>query len=86
MTTENTSIEDKFKRPDGSIDIDAAQAHLQLLQVRSEDLSSDELREAIQLVRIIRRTNTGPAAARKKAAKAGVVNGEPPANVDLLDL
>jgi len=83
--TENIPLEKKFQAPDGSVDFDAAQAHLQRLQARSNDLSTDEIREAIQLVRILRRTNTGPAASRKRTA--GKATSKVMTNPDdLLDL
>lgn len=76
------SLEDRFRRPDGSIDMDAAQAHLQTLQARGDSLTTDEIREAISLVRILRRTNTGPAGT-KKGGKTKAVLTEPD---DLLNL
>lgn len=78
------TIEEKLRQADGSIDTAAAQAELQRLQARSAELTNDELREAIQLVRILRRTNTGPAAARKKSTK--VQKHEGPEPINLLDL
>lgn len=79
---EATPIEDQFKAPDGSIDTVAAQAHLHTLQAKGDKLTSDEIRDAITLVRILRRTNTGPAASRKKPkAKDTILEPE-----DLLNL
>ena len=76
------SIEQKFKAPDGTIDIQAAQLHLHDLQSRGDSLTLEEIREAITLVRILRRTNTGPAAAKKSKGKSTIVT-EPD---DLLNL
>lgn len=45
------------------------QGKLAELQKKAKDaeLSQDEIREAIGIIRTLRRTNTGPAAAKKKA-------------------
>ena len=83
MNTCEATIEDKFKAPDGSIDTQGAQAYLQELQARGDSLSTEEIREAITLVRILRRTNTGPAASRKKSPKVKDTVIEPD---DLLNL
>lgn len=82
-TDVSASIEAKFKAPDGSIDVIAAQSHLQAIQARGDNLTNDEIREAIQLLRILRRTNTGPASSRKKAKAAPTVIADPD---NLLDL
>jgi len=75
-------LEDKFKTADGRIDQDAIQAHLQRQQARAKELSLDEIREAITLTRILRRTNTttGPAK-RKGKAPTRVINPD-----DILDI
>lgn len=51
------------------------QTRLGELQSKSinTELSSDEIREAIGIIRVLRRTNTGPAGA-KKAKKAAPIN------------
>lgn len=76
-------IEEQFRAPDGSIDIIAAQAHLQELQSRGATLSIQEVHDAVTLVRILRRTNTGPSASKKKAAKKPDIVLNPD---DLLDM
>lgn len=84
-TTPIVPIEDRFKAPDGSIDSLAAREYLNSLQKRATDLSTDEVREAITLIRILRRTNTGPAAGKKASGskKTTVVRADPD---DLIDL
>jgi len=75
--------EDRFRAPDGSIDSAAVQNHLQTLQARAADLTMDEIREAIQLTRTLRRTNTTTGPAKRKTAAKPRISSNPD---DLLDL
>lgn len=84
MTPPSSNPEEDFKTSDGSVDTLAAQAKLQELQKKGAELTVDEVRYCISLIRILRRTNTGPAASRKGAAAKKKVNVDPDA--DVLDI
>lgn len=72
---DETLLEDKFKNPDGSFDQIAATAYLKSKQVKAEHLTTDELRECIQLIRILRRTTAGPTKAKtKKLTSSPIIN------------
>lgn len=87
--TESTAEEDseilqKFKAPDGSFDSNLANAWLQQTQAATKEgpLPAATLRDAITVIRALRRTNTGPPRATKKKAAPQKIEGTP----DLLDL
>lgn len=81
--TAQSPIEDRFRTPDGGVDTIAVQTHLQQLQSRAAELTLDELREAIQLTRVLRRTNTTTGPAKRKTAAKPRISSNPD---DLLDL
>ena len=74
----------QFKSPSGEIDSVMATAWLAEIQKQaaSGPLPPDTLRQAIDVIRMLRRTNTGPARAKKKTGKVAPIEGTP----DLLDL
>lgn len=85
MTPPSSNPEEDFKDPTtGAVDTLAAQAKLQELQKKGAELTVDEVRYCISLIRILRRTNTGPAASRKGAAAKKKANVDPDA--DVLDI
>lgn len=66
------TLEARFRGPDGQLDHLALQRHLQSIEAKGAATTLAEIQEAIQCVRLLRRTNTGPAAATKtKKAKKG---------------
>lgn len=85
LTPASSNPEDDFKDPaTGTFDSLRAQARLQELQKKGAELSVDEIRYCIQLIRALRRTNTGPSAGKKKAATKKPLNVDP--NADIFDL
>ena len=76
------TVEDEFRLKDGTIDTIAAQARLQELQKKGADMTQDEIRYCINIIRVLRRTNTGPAASRKKKAAAVAIDP----NASILDI
>lgn len=72
------TLEERFRMPDGTLDHLKVQAYLQSLESKGAEITPDEIREAITCVRLLRRTNTGPAA-KKTGKKKGV-------EIDLNDL
>ncbi|MBK8123903.1 MAG: hypothetical protein IPK54_10200 [Dokdonella sp.] len=65
------TIEDRFRAPDGALDYLSAQRRLLELQSRGDNISVPEIEEAISIVRLIRRTNTGPKQTAKPKGKKG---------------
>lgn len=65
------TIEERFKNSDGTFNQLAAQQYLINLQAKGEAVPLAEMQEAIAIIRLLRRTNTGPATKRpgKKTAK-----------------
>ena len=62
------TLEERFKMPDGTLDHLKVQA-FQTLEAKGADLTQEEIREAITCVRLLRRTNTGPAATKARGKK-----------------
>ena len=71
------------KTPDGSVDVPLAQARLREFQARADSLTTEELRDAIQLTRALRRTTSGPAKSKTKKSPASTAIADPD---DLLNL
>ena len=73
-----------LENPEASFDPIAAMNELKAIQSLPER-SNDDIKRAVTLIRQLRRTNTGPAAAKgKKAAKTSVTSSK--SLDDLLDL
>lgn len=63
------TIEDRFRLADGTLDYLSAQRRLLELQAIGEQINTSGIEEAIAIIRLIRRTNTGPKQAAKPRGK-----------------
>lgn len=59
------TIEERFRNADGTLNHIEAQKYLLAIQAKGNEASVDEIKDAIQVIRLLRRTNTGPAGAKK---------------------
>lgn len=64
------TVDAHLRGPDGSLDHLKVQARLvELQKIPGDTITTEEIKECIGLIRLLRRTNTGPAAGKKPAGK-----------------